>query len=426
MAWVLKKYHRPQIEYQKGGTGRIIRPTGNYDLTDPYGSHVGRDLADAALALMLDYPLDDKMPALISYIQGGIDRFHCHVLGQNWGSGGGYQPNCRLPLVFAAIMLDNQAMKDSVRHTDFFDDNMIHLSDKGAIIFGSAGYASERTYWDYLISPPSYNLERLDPYGYIDCGMNRVMLSDGYQECCLSMPWKGTAAAAYIMPELRAVFDDSVFLAYVDRWVTVGTWTQPDPCAPAEGIWHGGPNHGKRCTAAQDLPGDDDTCFIDESKYGVTYGPDGNGGCIKDADLSDGIGRFPNRHGLKKNTGYYGSAFIDTMYGRFGHAAVSTAPHRLSHQGPGSLPRMMISSRNSGREVTIRIKAATGTGAVMLDIVDPRGRSVRRFAAEPAFSYATVVWDYRNTHGARIPAGMFIVRALSGDSEAAEMLIVGK
>ena len=86
------------------------------------------------------------------------------------------------------------------------------------------------------------------------------------------------------MPALRAVFTDTLLLRYVDRWVTLGTWTRPDPCAPHDGIW---------------------------ANYGKTYGPDGKGGCIK------GAGRFPDKHGASKDEGFYGSPFVNEMWTKY-------------------------------------------------------------------------------------------------------------
>ena len=55
------------------------------------------------------------------------------------------------------------------------------------------------------------------------------------------------------------------------------------------------------------------SCF----RYGVSYGPDGAGGCIADTDASDGTGRFPLAHGANADGGYYGSAFADEMWASY-------------------------------------------------------------------------------------------------------------
>jgi hypothetical protein len=52
-----------------------------------------------------------------------------------------------------------------------------------------------------------------------------------------------------------------------------------------------------------------------ENHYGLTYGPDGAGGCILDTDPSDGTGRFPQFHGTEVDGGYRGSDFQTAMWG---------------------------------------------------------------------------------------------------------------
>ena len=59
------------------------------------------------------------------------------------------------------------------------------------------------------------------------------MPGDSYQYCCTSMGWKGAALALKLWPDARATFADDAFVEYAERWVNVGAWAQPDPCAAA-------------------------------------------------------------------------------------------------------------------------------------------------------------------------------------------------
>ena len=77
----------------------------------------------------------------------------------------------------------------------------------------------------------------------------------------------------------------------------------PDPCAPPE---------------AGDIAagiGVEDAA----THYGVTFGPDGTGGCIADTDSSDGVGRFPAQDGVERDPqSYHGSsAFVHAMWGAY-------------------------------------------------------------------------------------------------------------
>ena len=153
-------------------------------------------------------------------------------------------------------------------------------------LFGSDDWGDAQSYWTYIAGCPQSNTRQYaDPYGYIDGGCP----PDAYQVCCLSQPWKGAALAVRLMPVMMPVWNDSLFLQYVDRWVNHGLWTQPDSCAPAKGT------------------------------YGVDYGPDSQkpGDCIRDKDTSDGIGRFPDKHGNNKDDGYYGSSMVGNMWVKY-------------------------------------------------------------------------------------------------------------
>lgn len=168
--------------------------------------------------------------------------------------------------------------------TSSHDDKMISEGVDDLALFGS--FVEEETYWEYIAGCPQTNTRQYaDPYGYIDGGCP----TDGYQFCCLSQPWKGAALALHLMPQLEPVWNDPTFIAYADRWVTHGTWTQPDPCAPAQGT------------------------------NGVDYGPDPSnpGDCIRDTEPGDGVGRFPSAHGEDADGGHYSSGFVDAMWDEY-------------------------------------------------------------------------------------------------------------
>ncbi len=282
LGWVRKRFERVQLDHEQGGMGRFIHPVDNMP---NYGADIAKDTGDGALRLMLNDPISDKMPALIAYIQYGIDLYHAVLNGQTWPSGGGHQPGRKLPLTFAAVMLDNQRMKAVIRDATFFhEDRGVYHSDKaGRALYGFRGGREEK-YWNTVRTYSGFKAAR-DPYGYIDGGGRPV--TGSYQFCCTSQPWKGAALALHLMPALKTVWNNPVFFDYVDRWVNFGGWTQPDPCAPAKG------------------------------SYGVDYGPDGKGGCIKDTDPSDGIGRFPKVHGTNADGGHRYSKFQAAMWNAY-------------------------------------------------------------------------------------------------------------
>jgi hypothetical protein len=276
---------------------------------------------------MLNDPIQEKMPALINYVQAGIDYYGILKNGGSWGSaitgGGGHPHGRKLPIAFAAVMLNNQEMKDAVHNAGdniFGENDGVKYSEKAGTVLYAEIECSELVYWKKLanelgIGPAASGSKTCkDPYGYIDGGAIPGAL---YLGCCVSQNWKASSIAVRLIPELRAVWNDEEFHDFSDRYADFGRWTQPDPCAPITGDC----NVTKvPCTSANEKQ----VCRSDEhcetktfdTDYGVKYGPDKTkpGECIKDTDPSDGIGRLPQAHGTNKNEGGWGSRFANAMW----------------------------------------------------------------------------------------------------------------
>jgi hypothetical protein len=304
LATMTAKFQRVQIDHQTDWSGGYLHPVENMET---YGAAMASTSADAALRLMLNDPLSAKKPLLINYIQLGIDLYAMQKGGVFWLASGGTSVGRKLPIAFAAVLLDNQAMKDAVYNAapaankTFDEDWSIRAGQGGRGLFGQMGWgSSEQTYWNAVYSGSSTNGEP-DPYGYIDGGS---YAGAGYVGV-VAQPYKGQAIVMHLMPQLKTVWNNQAFIDFVDRWVTVGVWAQPDPCAPYDG---------------------------NQSNYGVTFGPDGHGGCIRDTKSGDGIGRFPARHGTQKDGGVYGSYFIASMWAAYRSMASHAAAPALSQR----------------------------------------------------------------------------------------------
>ncbi len=315
----LARFQRVHLDHKQGWTGAGLHPTENMA---EYGSGVSDEAADGALRLMLDEPLEAKLPLLVAYVQTGIDLYNMLANGQTWPANGGHGEGRKLPIAFAAALLGDEAMAQAVSGAgaDDFGENggMYYSEAAGTVLWGQGDY-TEEMYWTNLVfDTGSRTLS--DPYRWIDGGHTP---GDSYQFCCTSMAYKANAAAAMLVPEIGAMWNYDPFFEYVDRWVASGASTQPDPCAPPDGVCSGGDNAGVACTLANAptvCTGDtDEAVFCDgaslwDAHYGVTYGPDGVGGCILDTDESDGIGRFPLLHGSNADQGYWGSGFAEEMW----------------------------------------------------------------------------------------------------------------
>lgn len=289
LAEVFQYYQRVQLDHKGGGTGRALRPRQNMP---NYGADMARNEAETVLRLMLDDPLEDKKAVLIAFVQAGIDIHGMVLSGQYWPRGGGEQPGHTLPYVFAAVMLNDVHMKETIRETarakKMYNDYANQTGQNGRVLWGDKKSWGERQYWArFVLHSGSKTLA--DPYAYIDGG---YYPGGGYQYCCTSMPWKGLSLSFHLMPPMKQVWNNQQIFSYADRWVNFGAWTQPDPCAPHDGNW---------------------------ANYGITYGPDPHspGDCIKDKNPDDGIGRFPTLHGSNRDEGHRSSDFQDTMWKKY-------------------------------------------------------------------------------------------------------------
>jgi hypothetical protein len=284
---------------------------------------------EAILRLMLnDKTNEEKKPALIAVLQRGIDEMHWQMLG-NVHPEGGHQPGLlAIPSFTAALLniskyvqfvktLPQKLGNERYSRKDFHEDCMLHQSiwNPDIILWGDND--PEDKYWAYIINGTA-NRSIKDPYGYIDGGKSP---EPSYQAICIN-GYKGEVLCAHLMPAMRDVWYDSIYIfltKYVDRMIRIGKWTQPDPCAPAEGVWRGtGPKNGSPCTSSMVSPDNGDTCYLSYDNYGITFGPDPEnpGKCICDKDTTDGIGRFPFVHGAQIGW-QYKSKFVDSLWNAY-------------------------------------------------------------------------------------------------------------
>ncbi len=224
LADIRRRFERVWLDRTTGWSGRSGHPAEN--MRD-YGAEIGMETGDGALRLMLNDPIAQKMPALIAYVQVGIDFYNARRGGIEWYANGGHGQGRKLPITFAAVMLDDADMKAAVSqapYDTFSEDGQIFYSQKanggnGMILWGTS--CGEDAYWRARQGTGPADCR--DPYGYID--------GHSYQECCSSLTWKATALALHLMPSLQPVWNNNLFQPYVDRWVTFGKWRKPDPCS---------------------------------------------------------------------------------------------------------------------------------------------------------------------------------------------------
>jgi hypothetical protein len=322
-----------QMDHKDGSNMAWLRPFENIG-GGGYAPTMAMFSNDAIIRLMMNDPVAQKMKLLIAILQKGIDMYHFALAGQVWPDGSGYQVGHLLPMVFTAVMLNNEPMKTFIKQATFFmEDQLCYAGAGGKALFGlKTQYWTEKRYWEYLVKQSGGNSER-DPYGLIDGGYDPGG-EETYLNCCLAQPFKGSALAFQLFPELKKVWNNAVFFAFADRWVAKGLATQPDTCAPADGICKGGPNNGKPCTMSGGCP--QGACSTSIANYGKTFGSNSKGGCIKDADPADGTGRFPSKNNTGVDAGMRWTSFQKDMWIKYRNARVPSRDSQEREAGGNS------------------------------------------------------------------------------------------
>jgi len=237
-----------------------------------------------------------KLQTVIGFVQAGIDTWAGDKMGTSFERGGGGNGGgLLLWYVFAATLLDAPEMRAdlaAVKEGHFFETESYYRGTgvnggRGPALWGQLAQGSERDYWDNLGQDPAAQLYRTirDPYGFIDGG---GVPGTSYQENT-SKPTAYTALFLELMPALGRNWpvNADVIVEYGHRWMTHLAYATPDPCAPKAGT------------------------------YGVNYGPDGTGGCIK------GAGRLPQTHGTSDGISDRAQAFGEQMWTAFQACAAS-------------------------------------------------------------------------------------------------------
>jgi hypothetical protein len=273
---IAERYRRVQLDHLENWMGGNMHPAENMP---DYGASIAVDSAVSVLRFLLsDFDLQRQSHrlALVRYLQMGVDLQAMALAGVKWPGNGGHGNGRKLPILFAATLLDQDQFNNVLAKTVFSEDAQIYFSEKaGKALYGVR--CTDNEYWMTTRLDKGARDCR-DPYGYIDGGGHEI--GEAYQLCCTSMPWKYTALAVRMLGWEKFWRNDA-FLEYADRWVNEGTWASPDPCAPYN-----------------NLPGD----YL--QAYGAGKGQD----CIP------GEGRYKNKHGTNRDAGHYRSPLGDQLW----------------------------------------------------------------------------------------------------------------
>jgi hypothetical protein len=195
-----------------------------------YGAQVAAAVGFAALTLMLDQPAADKVNLTNYLVQYGIDLFGCVQAGYGWPGFGGHRSGRKLPIIFAGILLADEAMKNvSATYPDKFgeDTQTVYVNKipggytkawQGATVIygGHYGVHADGTPMstDALYGP----YEQLLPAAW-PLSSTGSQLGESYRRCCTSLVWVGEALAMRLL-KAESVWSYPAFFDYVDRWMT--------------------------------------------------------------------------------------------------------------------------------------------------------------------------------------------------------------
>jgi hypothetical protein len=194
-----------------------------------YGAHIAFADSYAALLLMLNSPADQKFNLTNYFVQYGIDLYGCLQAGYGWPAFGGHRSGRKLPIVFAGILLNNDAMKNvSTRYPNHFGEDMQTADVKQipgnyqqawqgatAIYGGHYGVRAD----GQPVSAGLYGpYEQLQPADWPLLN-GHLQLGEAYRRCCTSASWVGEALAIHLLGAER-LWNHPAFFDYVDRWMT--------------------------------------------------------------------------------------------------------------------------------------------------------------------------------------------------------------
>jgi hypothetical protein len=196
-----------------------------------YGQHIAFADSYASLLLMLNFPASQKVNLTNYFVQYGIDLYGCLQAGYGWPAFGGHRSGRKLPIIFAGILLGNDAMKNaSASYPDKFGEDMQtvyvnrvppvgtyqHAWQGADVIYGGhyGVTASGQPVSAGLYGP----YEQLQPANWPLINGNE-QLGEAYRRCCTSVSWVGEALAIHLL-HAENVWNYPAFFDYVDRWMT--------------------------------------------------------------------------------------------------------------------------------------------------------------------------------------------------------------
>lgn len=211
----------PWFEWAKIWSGNLLQPVDN---TADGGKQYGRDTAakfgQVALWLNTNQSLADKQPVGIQMVQNGIDIFEYVKNGGGFLADGGHKCGRKLPLVIAAMMLNDPDLKALASSTDtniFQEDGQtffVSQAEVGRVLSPNPGH-EVLTYRQEDVGMAEWGI-RHNWYPYEDNrswggAVYRTVVGPG-----MMGPW----LAAYLMGA-QSIWNHPAAFAYMERYHSI-------------------------------------------------------------------------------------------------------------------------------------------------------------------------------------------------------------
>lgn len=187
-----------------------------------YEQWIGQAMSVGGLALLLDWPAEEREELLICMVQVGIDYWGVVRGGHpGWQGWGGHGSGRKFPIVLAGLLLGEEDMAAPTRafpQCNFGEDNQTMYGQcwTGArVVF--AGHSGVQASGE--VERPKWGpYEHLHPRDWDQGGMRNVQ-SEAYRRANTSSSWVGQALVLRLL-KAESCWHHDAFFDYVDRWMT--------------------------------------------------------------------------------------------------------------------------------------------------------------------------------------------------------------
>jgi hypothetical protein len=262
LASTISLFERPIIDHMGTSLCNTVRPLSHTTL---YGREFATPISEAAMQICLDYSRQEIEPLVIKLIQTGIDYYGLVQDDGEWHPDGGWNHGRKFPILFAAMILNDDDMKNVSRTYGEHDE--YRFQEDGQTYYYDAPELPDYVYYDEnrvmrITTDPAHPgayevrgvkgaidilnggdgdiaLWRISHQPVIEEGRNYSChehwrfdediadnsccgnKGESYRICCTSNRWVGQALAMRIMsPEFIQVWDHDAYFDYVLRWMT--------------------------------------------------------------------------------------------------------------------------------------------------------------------------------------------------------------